>query len=95
MKLGDICPTCGRRWNPGKPGKTPLAQALFARRVKDRTTMRDAADEAGIDLASFHRAEKGRTPSVENAVLFARWLGVSLDSLFSETSHAPRARSGR
>ena len=78
----EICPTCGHALRTGTPGKTALAQALFRKRVDGRLTLRAAAGAVGLSPASFYRAEKGEMPAVENAVKFARWLGVSLDALF-------------
>lgn len=93
-KSVEPCPTCGRHWRPGQPGKTPLARALYEKRLKSRMSLREAAEDAGTSWTTYWRAERGRTPDVQTAILLSRWVKQPLDVLFM-TAQDHRARSGR
>ena len=57
-----------------------LAQALSAKRVTAGLSIREAAEAANMDMATYWRLEcKETMPTVDTFVMAARWLGISLD----------------
>lgn len=62
---------------------TKIAQRLFAKRKRDGLSLNRAAKDIGIRPSTLYRLETiPNKPDMETAILVARWLGVSLDTLF-------------
>lgn len=59
-----------------------LATLLRRKRETLRLTMRGTAKRAGVDLATYFRAESGKRPDITTALRLCRWLGVSVEYAF-------------
>ena len=72
-----------------------LASMLAAKRRNLDLTFRDAALRAGVDPATFFRAEsKGLLPDARNLLAMCRWLDVSVEYALTgeEPEHAGCSR---
>lgn len=88
------CPTCGQSVPEGPDGS--LGQLVFAERVREGMSLRQASAAWGIPFTTVHRVEKGEVPSAQH---FATLVGIlKLDhaqvaDLFLD--HPPRRRGER
>ena len=48
---------------------------------RGNTSVRQAADEAGMSYATLSRIENGKLPDLQNFALVCRWLGVTPNDL--------------
>ena|SRR2546426_12841755 len=58
-----------------------LGRLIADKRRREGLSLRDAAQLAGINHASFHRIEKGEPANGQNLSYLLAWLGISLEAV--------------